>query len=281
MKEIPLYLSTQFKNPEVFTFNGKAIEVVDLQPNIPKTETPVVLAPGWSATPETHKQSILTLAELGRRTISIKSYHGIKANKIENLPDAELRKTAAVIKVLNQKEIEKADFIGHSEAGVYLTIAATLYPEKFRNIVLVNPAGLIGKDNVVSLSLRLSADILQEIINSFQNQHHIEPILVSFKEAIKSIASNPLQSLKEGIAASNSQIQQQLENLKEKGIGISIIHAGKDILFPMDRVQEIVNTNQLHGFYSTVGTHSQFFLDFQRFTIAADEVLTALENRTK
>jgi len=274
-------LVKQFESPEILEIDGRKVEVVDIRPKNQKTNIPVVVAPGWAATPEVFRDNILALAESGRRTISVKLYHGIETDKIDGYPDAELRKMAAVVRTLEEKGVEKVDAVGHSEAGAYLTIAATLFPDKFRNIILVNPAGMIGQDDIASLSIRFSSDVVDEIANSFKNRHHIKQILRSFSEAGKAVASNPLQALKQGIAISGTQIQEQLKKLKEKGIGISIIHAGKDKAFPMDRVQRVARSEQLHGFYSVTGSHNQIYLEPRRYSLVVDEALTALEKRKK
>jgi len=274
-------LVKQFEFPETLEINGRKVEVVDIRPESPKTEIPVVVAPGWVATPEVFRNNILALAQAGRRVISVKSYHGIETDKVEGYPDAELRKMAALVRTLEEKGIEKVDAVGHSEAGAYLTITATLFPERFRNIVLANPVGMIGKDNIASLSLRFSSDLADEIVNSFKDKSRIKQILKSFLVAGKVIASNPLQAIRQGIAISGTQIQEQLRALKEKGIGISIIHAGKDRVLPMDRVQKVAKKEQFHGFYSVAGTHSQIYLEPSKYSSAVDAALTALERRKK
>jgi len=272
-------LEEQFNNREAIEFPGGNVEVVDIDPETKKTEIPVLVAPGWTATAEVFKNNILTLAEAGRRTISISAPHGIETEEIENFPEAELRKVAAVTEILEEKNIEKIDAVGHSEAGIYLTIAATLHPEKFRNIVFVDSGGMIGEDKIENLSTRFSADTVQQIINGIKDRKLIKPMTKIFSEAGKSISSSPLKSLREVLAISDSQIHNLLRGLKKKGIGISIIHAVDDKAFPMDRVQQIAKADQLDGFYSVKGTHNQFVLKAKEYTQLADEALTALESK--
>lgn len=274
-----LSLTEQFEAPEAMEFCGGEVEVVDIHPENKKTEIPVVVAPGWGATPEVLRDNILTLAELGRRTISIKTPHGIETEKIENFPEAELQKVAALIKTLEKKDIDKVDAVGHSEAGIYLTLAATLYPDKFRNIVLINPGGMIGKDTPWRLSVGFLGDIVKQIMRGIKDRKLVRPTLTSFREVGKSISSGPLRSFKEVLAISKTQIHELLRELKKKGIGISIIHAVDDKIFPMDRTQKIAKTDQLDGFYSVKGTHNEFFLKPKKYTQLADQALTALESK--
>lgn len=279
--EKKLSLEEQFKNPKILELYGGKVEVVDISPENQKDEVPVVVAPGWMATPEVFKDNILTLAELGRRTISVNSPHGIEAEKIENFPDAELRKAAAFIKTLEEKNINKVDAIGHSEAGIYLTVAATIYPDKFRNIILVDPGGMIGKDNIARLSVDFSLDIIKQTIRSIKDRRLIKPILKSFWEGGKLKNLHPVRAVREILAISDFQIHELLRGLKEKGVGLSIIHAIDDKAFPMDRVQKIAKTDQLDGFYSVKGTHNEFYLKAKKYTQLADEALTALALRKK
>ena len=279
--ERKLSLEEQFRKPEILELYGGKVEIIDICPENKKYEIPVVVAPGWAATPEVFKDNILTLAELGRRTISINSSHGIETEKIENFPDAELRKAAALIRTLEEKNINKVDAIGHSEAGIYLTLAATLYPEKFRNIILVDPGGMIGKDNIARLSVDFSLDIIKQTIRSIKDRRLIKPILKAFWEAGKPIGFHPVRAFREVLAISDFQIHELLRGLKEKGIGLSIIHAVDDKAFPMDKVQKIAKTDQLDGFYSVKGTHNEFYLKAKEYTQLADKALTDLALRKK
>lgn len=277
-----LSIENQFDNREKLELLGQELEVIDVHPEEEKDEVPVVIAPGWNATPEVFKDNILTMAELGRRTISIDSPHGIESEKEKdkNYPDVELKKVAALIETLDSKGIEKIDAVGHSEAGIYLAIAATLHPEKFRNLVLVNPGGMIGKDNIGRLSADFSKDIIKQVAGSTKDSSRIKPSLKAFWESGKSISSDPVGAIKEMFAISNSQIHGLLQQLKKQGIGISIIHSVDDKAFPMDKVQKIAKTDQLDGFYSTKGTHNEFYLKPKEYTKLADQALTALAEKS-
>lgn len=274
-----LSLEEQFQKPHILEIGGKEIEVVDIQPEISKTEVPVVVAPGWAATPEVFKDNILTLAELGRRTISINSPHGIETDVADGLPEAELRKVAALVETLKEKDINQVDAVGHSEAGIYLTIAATLYPDKFRNLVLVDPGGMIGEDRPERLAARFSMDIIKQLIRSTKEHEIIKPIRKASSVAGKAIMGGPRKSFQEVLDISNTQIHELLRGLRKKGIGISIIHAVDDKAFPMDRVQKIAKKDQLNGFYSVKGTHNEFYLHPEKYTKLAEHALTALESR--
>ena len=149
-----------FKHPEtLFTFGG-SVDVVVLEPEHAKTEVPLVLVPGWATTAEVHKRNAILFAEAGRRTIVISAPHGIPAvpGEYENIPLAERRKAAAIEYALEAKLINKADVVTHSEAAIFVTIAALKQPERYRSITYVAPAGLIGEDRFWQLARRFNAD---------------------------------------------------------------------------------------------------------------------------
>lgn len=114
-------LEEKFQNREVFTVEGGRIEVVDITPEQQKTATPVVLAPGWAASPEVLRENIIGLAQTGRRTLSFDAPHGVAVERGSAYDEAELRKTLALLEVLEQKSwgrltwwrIQKAAFTPH------------------------------------------------------------------------------------------------------------------------------------------------------------------------
>lgn len=61
----------QFNQKEKIESLGGVIEVVDIKPEQPKTEVPVLFAPGWGETHKTFKDSLEEMSELGRRVLSL------------------------------------------------------------------------------------------------------------------------------------------------------------------------------------------------------------------
>ncbi len=275
-------IEEQFNNPEIIKVAGEEIEVVDIKPQNQKTEIPTVLVPGWTATPETFKDNIIDLAGLNRRVISTNAPHGIQTEGYsENIPDAEMRKIAALFEVIEQKKLDKVDIVAHSEGCLFATLAVALHPEKFRNLILVDPASMIGKDNPKRLTGDFSMDFLHQAIRGIKDGEARKAIFRLTKESVKAIAKNPMQAIKEVLAISNTDIRATLEKLKEKGIGISVIHAVDDKAFPMERMQKAVNIQQIDGFYSIKGTHNEILLNHKEVSRLVDQALVALEQKEK
>lgn len=262
------------------------VEVVDIKPEEVKTETPVTVAPGWGNTPENLKEFLISLAQRNRRVLSVshsRQEHGIKG-VIEPKNDShdleEIHKALTIISTLREKGIDRTDAIGYSEGGINLLIAAQYDPERFRNIVLANPAGMIGKDNIFDLAKRFIAEMNSGTKDLLVKPEIRKPIAIFLKEISNYIAKNPLKTYREVKAISEGDIRGLLKELREKGVGISIIHGVDDRVFPMDKVQQNITTEHADGFYSIKGGHAEIFLHPEKITTVADEALDALEKRT-
>lgn len=266
-------------------FPGGSVEVYDLHPDNEKTAVPVVFIPGWGGTPEMYKKNLEVLVGLNRRTISANAPHGIESelhpSESEHMPDAELRKVAAFMQMLDDKKIEKTNAIGHSEGCIDVVIAATLYPERFKNIVLVNPGGMIGEDNLWRLSTCFTKDIVKTYVDAVKNKTLRGPLMRASKEVTASVVTSPVKAFREILSISNTQIHEMLKELKKQGIGISIIHGVDDEVFPMDRVQDITTSEMVDGFYSVKGRHGQFQLEADLYTKLAESALSALEQKSQ
>lgn len=286
----------QFSNPETIELaNGESFDVVDIKPEAEKTETPTLWLPGWGATPEVHKENILHLAEAGRRTLAINAPHGIESTHLGNLSaeeqkihDIELKKVAALLKVMDEKGIQQADIVGHSEGAIYGVSAALMQPERFRNIVLVDPAGMMGKD-------RTSRLLLGSALDAYLQTARMNSKKLSAQEAEKAksqtktanrvsrevFASKPLQTMKSIGVITSTQIHEALTALRNQGVGIAIVHAVDDKLFPMERIQKQTKKEMVSGFYSVQGTHNELYLHPEKYTALVDSALDALERLQK
>lgn len=248
-------------------------KIFDLKPENPKTEVPIFFAQGWGRPTSTITEAIETLYETNRRVVTLD--HPRKGGAVDEwykhkYPKEELRKATSILSILEQKKIEKADLIAQSEGCANAIIAATMDPKKFRNIVLVAPAGMVGKDSFLGMSARFLSEQIKDAINK-------EP------KAKKStyIKDNPLRALAEVKDLSSVQIGEMLKNLKAQGINISIITGVDDKAFPIKRMQKVANTDQLDGFYSVKGGHNQLYRYPKQYMKLAEQALTDLQNKSE
>lgn len=291
-------IEEQFDSPEVFNLAGADIEINDVSPEKQTSEVPTLFGLGWSATPSVYRENILALVREGRRVISPNAPHGIDTPPKDGYPAAELRKVAAVIETLNEKKIDKVDAVAHSEAGLYITIAAALYPERFRNLVLVDSAGIIGPDTFKRLAVGFSLDVVRQVINDVRETKSFDPQRSSFNplhginqekappkvapdilSPIKILSENPLQSIRSVFAIANSDIREMLREIHKEGIKITIVHAEGDLAFPMDRVKSTIGGDDgvpVDGFYEVAGTHNSVILNPQPFMVAINHALNEM-----
>jgi pimeloyl-ACP methyl ester carboxylesterase len=149
------------------------------------------------------------------------------------------QKANTLLKVVEQMGAEKVDVIAHSEGALNAILAAKLYPEKFRNIVLVAPAGLIGKDSVPRLSGRFMAKVARGYLVDMKEikQRDAESAERFAKSGPTYINANKAKALREVKAIAKTQIKDtDLDELREKGINIGVLQSNKDYGFPQKRI---------------------------------------------
>jgi pimeloyl-ACP methyl ester carboxylesterase len=310
----------QFDHPKTQEVYGGKIEIYDVTPEKAKTEVPVIVAPGWAVNAEVFKDNIQELAKRGRRAISFGNYHGVENNltNMENIPNEEWRKVVALIGTIESQNIDKVDVMAHSEGAIYTLLAAKMYPEKFRNIILVDPAGFIQDDSWSKLLVRFSKDLGKQYLRSILNGQAYQPALnkvgharmenINTPETIKvpklaqtvkhlgpeptlnksiqaghhfiSAARRPLATLKEAFAIGKQDLIDVLGELQRQEVNVSILHAASDSAFPIDQVRQATK-GQIKQFKTRPGSHNEVYLNAGKYTRAAERMLSALENKAK
>ncbi len=252
-----------------------SVEPVYSEAENKKTEVPVFFASGWGGTPEVaYKECIKELNNMGRDVLSVELIREIKISDIvnEKYSLTETQKALAILKVLEEKGIEKTDLFVHSEAGINGLKAAFIAPIKFRKIIMAMPAGIIGKDSFWGLVGRYSKGMLAEITKMIKNPKRIKPTIKGLIDLFKYTGENPWLALKEVVAISSSDIRYMLKDLREKGVKIDIIAAQDDPIFPPERIEK--SNPNLHGHIKVVtGTHIDIIADSKRMMKVVDELL--------
>lgn len=300
-------LDTQF-HEEILRINGADVEVGEYIPENPKSEVPVLIAPGWSDTVEVHKKGMKILADEGRRALSLSHPRngGTIADtfkeEAEKYPDEELRKAQNLLGLLEQKKINRVDVVAHSEGAINACIAAMLQPEKFRSIILYAPAGLIGNDNLLRLmwgTMMQSKRKDLETLSGFPitEEENVQDAVIG-KENLSYMVQNPLRAFKETIAISQIQIQDILKYLRSKGVHVVVMAAVEDTFFPMGDVEETkdeqgnvtsrefvgnkgmqknVDSSFVDGFLSIRGGHMQFKSNPEIMMPVVESIISTLE----
>jgi len=258
------------------------LHVLDLMPEKMGSEVPVLFAPGWSNSPETLRPSLDVLVENGLRTISFA--HSRKSELLESpegVSKEELQKALTIIGILEEKGIEKTDLVGYSEGGINGLIAASLFPEKFRNIVLVDPAGMVGKNSLLSLPVNMTKELCGSVAAAIRDKKFRQPVVSVAKDILTHIRKNPMMSFREVHEISQAEVLEMMQELRKKSVGISVISGTDDKVFPMDEIQKNLKKESVDGFYSVSGGHAEIILHPQQYMGLVAEALRALEAKSK
>lgn|ERR1035437_7030707 len=285
-------LARQFEETEKYVYGSTIVEAFDVKAETLKSETSVFFGTGWGASRGVYEANILGIADRGRRVLSMFAPHGIDTDPDFGKGDktyasAELRKAAAMLRMLEEKDIEPFDIVAHSESAIWTLIVASMHPEKIRNIVLIDPAGLIDEDTTKRLSVSFVRDIVQGALNKEKLprpvvERSVQPGSPSdLFGALRNIAGSPMQSLKEVLAIRDADIRKMLEDLKAQGKRISIIQGERDVIFPKERMERVVNTKHVDGFYSVYGGHNEMNSNPTPYIGVIDHALDALERLSR
>lgn len=241
---------------------GTGIEAIDITPKLEKFSTPTLVAPGWATTPESLEKFLEALSDKGRMVLSLSHNRKLEiAGALSLLRSkkeitgragaysfGEIQKVFSILALIIERGIDKVDAIAYSEAGINVSIAASEYPEKFRSIVYVDPAGMIGKDTFPKLLGRFSLESIRSTLKSLLRKEARESMKVQWKESLKYIAENIPLALKETIAVSQSDIVEMVKSSKEQGIAISIISGEDDKLFSSNNIKENIGSELIDDF---------------------------------
>lgn len=262
--------------------------VVEVSPLHPKTNIPIIIAPGWSESSGLFGNSQEVLAQRGRTSFVFD--HPRKGGEItldSRYPPPELRRALALLGLIKHSGQQQVDIIAHSEGAVYTTIAACIEPEKFRNLVFIGPAGMIGKDTLSALLARLIKKTSRALAQggTAKESEARKGISQAIKRlhagAAKYVAKNPSRALSEVRALVNSDIAPILPHLRDQGMGIVVIHHADDELFPMERIQQTVKPEQINGILAVTGLHDDFYVHPDKYTVAAEIMLDSLEKKQR
>lgn len=273
---------TPFKIPEAAKSLDKEssprkkgnIEFVEEYPDKLVSETPVVFVPGMAANWEHLEETLKILSDEGRHLFAL-----VHPKKKMADVGIETQKAFSVLSLIENKNLDKTDLVATSEGALNALIAACLDPQKVRNIVLVNPAGLFGKDGRVSLVQRSGKEMTRSINEAADDPEVIQKLKSLRKRSKKLMIENPSLFLQELRALSQADILKMLGYLKEQGVKVSIVQGVDDLLFPMEKTQEYAKAGLIEGFYSAKGGHYNFLTHPQKLMPLISEALLALEEK--
>lgn len=194
---------------------------------------------------------------------------------------------------------EEVEVVGHS-LGSVVAVALARDCEQVKRLVLMNPASFVGEDNPLGVAGRFATDMQapkwgekreikrlhkedpdREIFTKEEMQEGNKktrqvpiaqdpsPDALRSKQvkvppgSLVSTFLHPVRSVQEELAMGNTQINEGLEILAEKGVATTVIGGNFDHAVPMRRLQTQAHSSgnkdghrpNLVGFVSTIGGH--------------------------
>jgi pimeloyl-ACP methyl ester carboxylesterase len=235
--------------------NGEKLKVdyriISIAEKERKDADPVILLPGFGSGWEGISELGFSLAVEGRKVVmlSLPGY-GNSGN-----PEKEYYKTdnfdneAEVIKKLaeNIPELNNRKFhlVGHSMACEIIASFGEKYPDKVSSLVLLTPAGVKGKENLLSLGSRFGLDGIvstgeYKLETKFSGEKDYQDELKEYIPETKSPFSKERreQRISEGRRLSRGHL---LEKLNNTNFPITYIAGRLDMVYPPDKqLKEII-----------------------------------------
>ena len=246
------------------------IETLDVKPKKLEHSTPILVAPGWGETVETFRGTLNVFAQHGWRSISLSHPRSEMPNEIGGAKGytEEYQKALSLLAVLAEKRLEKVDIVAHSEGAISASLLSLMTPEMIRTLILVNPAGLHGKDSFINLAGRFS----KEAVKLLRQYSQIEA-RVAIAETVKYILSNVQKAIREGQEIATAHLDDVIKDIVSRGIKVHIVGAVNDSVFPPDKLQKVAAPMSPNGFYSVIGSHNDIYLKPEQFVKIVENAL--------
>lgn len=254
-------------NKSISVVNSKevgSVNKVDISPENGQPKATIFLAPGWLETLNTNKYLVRSLVEFGYRVISLEHprHHG-------SAVDAGARHLAAINAVVEDTDLHGEKMFALASSLGAIDIAQYADPEKnpethskFKDFVLLNPAGLNSKDekgktrDVLHLlknylfghmkqgkeTKKLMAELEEELRvssadNSKGNGMPLSTIAELLREkmtkaGMSDLKSNPILASLEAVRVGGSRVQEELRRLRQNGHKIFVFTSENDKLLP-------------------------------------------------
>ncbi|HEY4493359.1 MAG TPA: alpha/beta hydrolase [Candidatus Paceibacterota bacterium] len=245
--------------------------IFDLSPDVLKSTTPLLFVPGWSNSAATSREGLKDLASHGRRVLSLVPTPGEQSEKAKDL-----------LELLKTKGVEKTDALAYSEGAINLSLAALAEPDRFRNIVLIDPAGTAEHGSMWEMASRFAQELSSEMKTTLSTGAHKKEAHHTVADVLGRIGRHPVTTVRELREIAETDIFPILGQLHESGIGISIITGVDDKIFEMQEFQDKKELGKyIDGFYSVAGGHAEIIKHPDQYMSLADQALDALEARSK
>jgi pimeloyl-ACP methyl ester carboxylesterase len=182
------------------------------------------------------------------------------------VPPYQLEKADDMVEAMDASGIERADIVATSEGALRAMIAVAQHPEKFRNIVLVHPAGMDNRGflethaRVVDNYGRLLLDgpVAHHYGRDLQEPRKGKDVQEKSPGGLKGfIKKGPLEILREQRTVAHSRFDSLIPELRAEHphLHFSMIADKNDRVYPPKRLQKINGDNLDEFMVSDWGGH--------------------------
>lgn len=263
------------------------LRVISIQERENKKYDPVMLLPGFGSGWEGISELGFSLAAEGRKVImpSLPGYGNSDNPPEEYFRTDNFDNEAEVLSQLIEKmELykEKVHIIGHSMGAEIAATLAKNHPDQISSLVLMNPAGVEEKENIVDLGKRFAisgtaTSVEYNIRSFFSGEENYEKGLRKYIPKTRSPfgGERVSQRLSEAKRLSKGRLLKNIKNIK---CPITFISGELDTVFPPGKTSD--ENSQLSRIAKNTGEKNKFeksVMDGLRhnMTYASDEITAA------
>lgn len=168
-------------------------------------ETPILFMPGWGAAPATVADFSNALAEKSGQSVWVLDHERLDAcssvaeKNYASVPCLEYTKAVGMCTIMHENpNIAQFDILTHSEGSVAGIVATRKSPGRCRNIILVNPAGLLASDSLGGLLYRFVHAVYSHVHDS-RGVAHTRSVRL-WENVLRYVLTNPIQTLREAFS---------------------------------------------------------------------------------
>ena len=251
--------------PYLYTIriDGIVHRYIDSKPGDLESAT-VCIVPGWNQTIEVWLPAITELDRLGYRTIMMEAPHGItrpfdEHESLKHIPTIMLQKAQAHIHLLDDLGITQTDVIAQSQGGIDSLVATIMRPKLFHNIILFNPAGMVGPDRLPFLLGRFTLEAVRDVLLHMRHTARYSREKTN-QRIVWQMLKHPFKSTQSAHAITKVRLEELIELIQTRcNSQIVCIAGSEDTLFPIAKMRTRASLETLGGFLTVRGNHVDIF----------------------
>lgn len=225
----------------------------------------VCVVPGWNQTIEVWLPAIEELNRLGYRAVMIEAPNGVTlplpkpTDSLKHIPTIMVQKALAHIHLLDELGVTQADIVAQSQGGIDSLVATLMRPKLFHNIILFNPAGMVGPDKLPFLLGRFTLEAVRDIL--LQIKHTADFRREDANQRIAwQMLKHPVKSTQSAHAITKVRLEELIELIRTQCDSQIVCIAGsEDTLFPVEKMRTRASLETLGGFLTVKGNHVDIF----------------------